>query len=133
MPITEEPPSMTRPREIEVPAPTMWPLAMAFGITLVAAGLVTAPPLSLLGASLIVAGAVGWFRQALPREHTIAVPIEGEAEPVTIPRAPTTHPRIAEAGHRARLPLEVYPISAGVKGGLLGGVVMAALAIAYGL
>jgi hypothetical protein len=35
--------------------------------------------------------------------------------------------------HRARLPLEVYPISAGVKGGLVGSVVMAVLAILYGL
>jgi len=35
--------------------------------------------------------------------------------------------------HRARLPLEVYPISAGVKGDLVGSVVMAALAILYGL
>jgi hypothetical protein len=134
MPISEDHPSTTRTRDyIEVPAPTAWPLTMAFGITLLAAGLVTAPPLSLLGAALMLAGAVGWFREVLPREHTVSVRIEGEAVPVSIPRAPTTHPRIAEAGHRARLPLEVHPISAGVKGGLLGGVVMAALAIAYGL
>jgi hypothetical protein len=133
MPIAQDEPATTRTREIEVPAPTAWPLAMAFGITLMAAGLVTAPALSLLGAALMLGGAVGWFREALPREHTVSVPIEREAAPVTIPRAPSTHPRIAEAGHRARLPLEVYPISAGIKGGLLGGVVMAALAIAYGL
>ena len=35
--------------------------------------------------------------------------------------------------HRARLPLEIYPISAGVKGGLAGSVAMAVLAMLYGV
>jgi len=35
--------------------------------------------------------------------------------------------------HRARLPLEIYPISAGVKGGLAGSVAMAVLAVIYGI
>ena len=39
----------------------------------------------------------------------------------------------AEVPHRARLPLEIYPISAGIKGGLAGSVAMAALAILYGV
>ena len=34
---------------------------------------------------------------------------------------------------RAWLPLEIYPVSAGIKGGLAGSVVMAVLAIAYGI
>jgi hypothetical protein len=121
--------------DIEIPAPTAWPLAMAFGIALMSAGLLTTPLLSLLGATLLLTGAAGWFRQVLPREHTVSVPIEAEVEgaPGVIPRAPTTPPRIAETGHRVRLPVEVHPISAGVKGGLLGGVAMAALAVAYGL
>jgi len=34
---------------------------------------------------------------------------------------------------RAYLPLEIYPISAGIKGGLAGSVAMAALAMLYGL
>ncbi|MGB7436913.1 MAG: hypothetical protein WBW49_15980, partial [Candidatus Acidiferrum sp.] len=35
--------------------------------------------------------------------------------------------------HRALLPLETYPVSAGVKGGLAGSVAMAVLACLYGL
>jgi hypothetical protein len=35
--------------------------------------------------------------------------------------------------YRARLPLEVYPIRAGVKGGMAGAVAMAVLAITYGI
>jgi hypothetical protein len=133
MPNPQDQQSTAPTRDLDVPAPTAWPLAMALGIALIAAGLVTAAALSLLGGALLVVGAVGWFREVLPREHTVLVRAEEEAAPVTIPRAPGMHPQIAEARHRARLPLQVYPISAGIKGGLLGGVVMAALAIAYGL
>ena len=55
------------------------------------------------------------------------------------PAVRTTRPTVARIEwaerelHRARLPLEIYPISAGVKGGLAGGVVMAVLAVIYGI
>ena len=58
-----------------------------------------------------------------------------EREPIPA----TSHPQVArlewktEQLHRARLPLEIYPISAGVKGGLAGGVAMAILAVLYGI
>jgi hypothetical protein len=51
----------------------------------------------------------------------------------------TSRPQVARVEwktqelHRARLPLETYPISAGVKGGLAGGVAMAVLAVLYGV
>ena len=41
------------PREIEVPAPTAWPFVLAFGFTLVCAGLVTSMSVSVLGAVLV--------------------------------------------------------------------------------
>jgi hypothetical protein len=118
---------------IEMPAPTAWPLTMAFGATLLAFGLVTTGLISLLGAVLLIAGAVGWFRDVLPEERHILVPIVPEAQPRIEPRPPTTLPAVAERQHRARLPVEVYPVSAGIKGGIAGGVVMAVLAMAYGL
>ena len=37
------------------------------------------------------------------------------------------------AGYRFQLPLKMHPISAGVKGGIVGGVVMIIPAVAYGL
>jgi formate-dependent nitrite reductase membrane component NrfD len=40
---------------------------------------------------------------------------------------------MTEELQRARLPLEIYPISAGVKGGLAGSVAMAVLAMLYGI
>ena len=36
-------------------------------------------------------------------------------------------------GYRLRLPMEVHPISAGVRGGLIGGMVMPIPALAYGV
>ena len=56
------------PQTVEVPAPTPWPIVLAFGLTLLFAGLVTSGAVSILGAILAVAGAVGWFRDVLPQE-----------------------------------------------------------------
>jgi hypothetical protein len=106
---------------------------MATGFTLLAAGLVTTALVSLAGGVLVVVGAVGWFREALPFERTVVLPVEAAREPHIEPQPPTTIPRIAEREHRARVPIEVYPITAGIKGGLAGGVVMAILATLYGL
>ncbi len=118
---------------IEVPAPTAWPIVLAFGITLAFAGLVTAAPVTILGAALAVAGATGWFRDVLPVEKHEWEPVVHED--IAIETSRVSVERIAElpALSRAALPVEIYPISAGVKGGLAGAVAMALLAGAYGL
>jgi hypothetical protein len=124
---------MQTPENIEIPAPTGWPLVLAFGLTLIAAGMVTAASVSILGAMLTMAGAVGWFRQVLPVEsHEVAPVTQQEA---AIQTSRETVERIAGVLEipRAWLPLETYPISAGVKGGLAGGAVMAVLAAMFGL
>jgi hypothetical protein len=119
---------------IELPAPTAWPIILALGLTLVFAGLVTSASVSILGAIFVLAGCVGWFLDVLPHEKCESVPI---VERVLPPE--TRHPRVArvewkaEELQRARLPLEIYPISAGVKGGLAGSVAMAILAVLYGI
>jgi hypothetical protein len=124
---------MNSPEKIEVPAPTAWPIILAFGLTLVSAGLVTAASVSILGAVLAVAGAVGWFRQVLPVEsHEWETVVQGG---IVIETSRDTVERIAavRTSPRAWLPLEIYPISAGVKGGLAGSAAMALLAAAYGI
>jgi hypothetical protein len=118
---------------IEMPAPTAWPLVLAIGLTLISAGMVTAASLSILGAMLTVAGAVGWFRQVLPFEsHEVAPVVQEE---IAIQTSRGSVERIAGLREipRAWLPLETYPISAGVKGGLAGAAAMAVLAAVYGL
>jgi len=118
---------------IEVPASTGWPLVAAFGFTLVFAGLLTHLMVSSLGAVALCAGLVGWFRRVLPHEEHETVALETEEPLAARPSPKVRHLEIGEYGHRARLPLKIYPYSAGIRGGLVGGVAMAVLAILYGL
>jgi hypothetical protein len=121
------------PASVELPAPTAWPVVLAFGLALVFAGLLTSAAVSALGAVLTVAGCVGWFRQVLPHEEHEAVPAVTEAAPIVTERRGVVRIEIAPEMHRARLPIEIYPVSAGVKGGLAGSVAMAVLASLYGV
>jgi len=121
------------PSEIKVPAGTAWPLVLAFGFTLVFAGLLTSVSVSILGAVLAIAGCVGWFREVLPHEHEEVVPVVPEDLSVATGRHVVERLPVAPEQVRAWLPIETYPISAGVKGGLAGSAAMAVLACAYGL
>jgi len=118
---------------IKVPASTAWPIVLAFGITLLFAGLVTSEAVSILGAIIAVAGAVGWFRDVLPREAHESVKAVLQAPSVTTMRREVARIEIARELRRAWLPVEVHPISAGVKGGLAGSIAMALLAMLYGV
>jgi hypothetical protein len=120
-------------REIEAPAPTAWPFVLALGFTLLFAGLLTSASVSLLGAVLAVAGCVGWFREVFPHEREEVVPVVPEDPSVSTSRRLVERFPLAEEHVRAWLPLETYPVSAGVKGGLAGSVAMAVLACTYGL
>jgi hypothetical protein len=122
------------PQGVSLPAPTAWPIALALGFALVMAGLVTSAAVSVLGAILFVSGCVGWFREVLPHEHHVTVPLEAEeAEPIRTGRAQVRTFQLAPEHARAFLPITYYPISAGIKGGLAGSVAMAVLAVAYGV
>jgi hypothetical protein len=119
---------------VVMPEPTAWPIALAFGFMLLMAGLVTSPTVSVLGAILMFAGCVGWFRDVLPHEKHIVVPVEEEPiAPARTHRAQVKVFDLAPEHARAFLPITYYPISAGIKGGLAGSVAMAVLAVAYGV
>jgi hypothetical protein len=125
--------SLQAPAEIKVPASTAWPLILAFGFTLMFAGLLTSASVSALGVVLAVAGCVGWFREVFPHEHEETVPVVFEEHRITTERRVVERVPVAPDLVRAWLPIETYPVSAGIKGGLAGGVAMAVLACAYGL
>jgi hypothetical protein len=118
---------------VVLPAPTAWPFVLALGVALIFAGMLTNVSISVLGAVLYLAGAVGWFRQVLPHEHHVEVPVVPEPEAAVVPAPEVARLPVAQQVRRAWLPLKIYPISAGVKGGLAGGVAMALLAMLYGL
>ena len=121
------------PRTIEVPAPTAWPFILAFGATLLFAGLVTSMSVSVLGAALALAGCVGWFREVFPHQHEEAMQIVPEEIRLTTDRRVVERIPVLADQLRAWLPVRTYPISAGVKGGLAGSIAMAVLACVYGV
>src|SRR5580704_17467815 len=79
-----------REQVIEAPAPTAWPIILAFGLTLVFTGLVTSWSVSFLGAILALSGSIGWFRDVLPHEKQESLPIMEKAQTVT-----TSRPQVA--------------------------------------
>jgi hypothetical protein len=118
---------------VAAPAPTGMPLLAAAGIALAFIGLVTSLIVTIVGVILAAAGFTGWFREVLPVEHREEVLVEEPVEEFVPVRVPVSHLQVGEQGHRARLPLEVHPYSAGIKGGIAGGFVMAALAVVHGI
>lgn len=133
VPVEQVEQSTSAPVEIEVPASTAWPMVLSFGLTLMFAGLLTNVSVSVLGVVLAVAGCIGWFREVFPQEHEETVPVLFEDLRVTTRRRVVERVPVAPDLVRAWLPLETYPMSAGLKGGLAGGVAMAVLACVYGL
>jgi hypothetical protein len=121
------------PRKIEVPSPTAWPFVLAFGLALVFTGLLTALSVTVLGAVLTIAGCIGWFREVLPHEHEMLVPVVPDEGAITTSRREVERVPIAADQQRAWLPVHTYPISAGLKGGLAGSAAMALLACLYGI
>jgi hypothetical protein len=121
------------PSSVELPAPTVWPIVFALGLTLLFAGLLTSVSVSLVGAVLSLAASIGWFRDVLPQERHEIVPVETEVVETRGVPVEVARMRIDPEIKRTRIPVEIYPYSAGIKGGLAGSVAMAFLACLYGL
>ena len=131
---------MTRPTgggpgTIQMPAPTAWPMGLALGVTLVFSGLVTNAIVSVVGVILTLVSGVGWWRDVLPeekRERVLVRPVAEQARAIVPSSASVGRLELGKGGHRVRIPVEVQPISAGVRGGIVGGAAMALVALAYG-
>jgi hypothetical protein len=130
---------MTDPERLdsfELPAPTVWPMVVALGVTLGFTGLVTHIAVSVVGVALALVGGVGWWRNVLPDErveHVRVSPVHSVEAWMTA--APRSVERLAfgDERHRVRVPVEVQPLSAGVRGGLVGACAMAVCAAIYGI
>jgi hypothetical protein len=120
---------------VEVPAPTFWPFVTAFGIALVFAGLVTSIAVSVAGLVVVLRGAMGWFREVFPVPRVELVHVRLPAVPVAIARSTrrVDHLQPGSEGHRVNIPVKIHPYSAGLRGGVIGGIGMAIIACLYGL
>jgi hypothetical protein len=125
-------PGASRTRSIHLPAPTAWPFLMALGLTLVFASLVTSAGLAALGGILTIVAIVGWFREVLPHEAHEEIAVTDETVVIVPSREKVARIDVGET-HRAQLPLETFPISSGIIGGIAGGIAMVIPAEIYGI
>lgn len=129
-------PPQSAPDSVEMPRPTVAPLVLALGLTLLAASVAFGVEFAVVGAAVLVAGLGLWIAHLSPGRGHIQ---ERLAEPGQRPRPVSRMPGGVERlqagmpGFRLRLPQDVHPISAGVKGGLVGGLVMPVPALLWGL
>jgi len=122
---------LSRREPVEMPASTAWPILLAFGVTLCFASLVTSAGVGIAGLFLVCCGVGGWARQVLPEEHHEMVPIIARKFVPSSPETQVAHIEISEV-HRAYLPVESYPVTSGLRGGIAGGIIMIVPALLYG-
>jgi hypothetical protein len=133
MPISERPASA---ETLEMPKPTAAPLVLALGVALLAGGIVLGTAMTIVGGVLLFLGLGIWVASLLPGRGHFHEPLaDRAARPVPVSGATGMVERMAEGkpGYRAQLPAMVHPVSAGVKGGILGGLVMPIPALVYSL
>jgi hypothetical protein len=135
-PTTPQPAGQPAPDSTEMPRPTAAPLVLALGVTLLASGVVLGLGFLIAGAAVVLAGLSVWIAHLLPgRGHFH----ERLAEPARRPQTVTSVPgaverlRVGMPGYRLRLPEAIHPISAGLRGGLVGGAAMTVPALLWGL
>jgi hypothetical protein len=117
---------------VVLPLPTPWPMVFALGVCLLVAGMVTHWAVSVLGVLLSLRSVFGWFREVLPHEHHVAVPVVVEEVAVISTRARREQIPIGEE-HRKLLPVETFSYTAGIKGGIVGGIAMTIPATIFSL
>jgi hypothetical protein len=123
------------PDSVEMPRPTAAPVVLALGITLLAAGVALDTAFLVVGAVVVVAGLSIWIAQLLPGRGHVHESLAETARPQPVEAGPggVEHLRPGMPGYRLRLPLEVHPVSAGLKGGIVGGAAMPVPALLWGL
>src|SRR5438445_11653486 len=132
-PPTEGPPV---PESIQMPRPTAAPLVLGLGMVILAAGLPFGTGCLVLGAVVLVAGVSIWIAQLLPGQgHVHESLAEAARRPQSVMGAPGGVERLQQGmpGYRFRLPQKVHPISAGIKGGIVGCMVMPVPALLWSL
>jgi hypothetical protein len=121
---------------VEMPRPTASPLILCAGLTLLAAGAMLGLAFIVVGALVLVTGLGLWLAQLSPgRGHLREARAEAALRPISVTsqREGVEQLRPGMPGYRARLPETIHPVSAGIRGGIIGGLVMPLPAFIYGL
>ena len=120
---------------VELPRPTVAPMVLALGMALLAAGVATNAAFTVVGAVILISGLGLWIAQLVPgrgEHHEALVEPSRRPLPVTVKVGGVGRMQEGMPGSRLRLPTEVHPISAGIKGGILGGILMPIPALLWG-
>jgi hypothetical protein len=121
---------------VEVPLPTVAPMVLSLGLVLLAAGMPLGLPFLVVGALIVITGLSIWVRELLPgrghfREALVPPPFRPKTVLAELDKVEQLRPGLP--GYRVRLPESVHPLSAGIKGGLIGGLLMPVPAFLYGM
>jgi len=120
-------------QKVEMPAATVSPFVLALGIVLIFAGPVLSWAMTATGIVLLIVGISGWVGQLTSPEGQIEEPVVAGPKPIEGIAGRVEALRPGMPGYRARLPEKMHPYSAGLKGGLVGGVLMPIPALIFGL
>ena len=117
---------------IEMPRSTVWPLVLSIGLALLMGGIVTNLVFSIVGLVLLFVGLGGWISELRPHHGEEHVPIV-EMGPLELTGPAKVERLEGPRGRRLRLPTTIHPISAGVRGGIIGGILMPIPAAAWSI
>jgi hypothetical protein len=121
---------------VEMPKPTVAPIVLSLGLALLGAGVIFGFAFLAAGAVVFVVGLGMWISSLLPGQGHMH---EELAAPAERPQPIVGTPGLVEQmlpgrpGYRIQLPQMVHPTSAGVRGGILGGIVIPIPALIYGV
>src|SRR5262245_3291213 len=121
---------------LEMPRPTVAPMMLALGLILLAASAPFGLAFVLAGAAILISALGIWVGELLPgRGHCREPLVELALRPSPMAAEPETVEQLRPGmpGYRARLPESVHPLSAGIKGGVIGGLAMPLPAFLYGI
>ncbi len=119
-----------------MPASTVAPMVLALGVCLLAAGVAFGPAMIIVGVVMLFIGLGLWVAHLLPGRghfHEAFVEPGQRSKPVAATIGTVEQLQAGMPGYRVQLPVMIHPVSAGVKGGVLGGLVMPVPALLWGL
>ena len=122
--------------EIETPQATIAPLMLSLGLAMMAMGAITSLGFLIVGSGVCIIAVGLWVGHILPGRgyiKTSLIPSMHHTELVSSELRDVQHLHMGMPGYRLRLPMEIHPISAGIRGGIVGGLVMPIPAFAYGI